>query len=155
MKKILGITAVSFLLCAFTFNYNSNTFYQYECIEIGNSSKIKIWSTQKGSKYNFNDALKNAVQLILFEGLNGDKCISQSPLLNSLESKDRFKKIEEDFFSKAGEYSNFVNLVSKASENRGVKKHNNITVYIISVSTQQLQQYLINKEIIQPLNQGF
>ena len=142
------------LMCSFTVS-NKNSFYQYECIEVGATSKVKMWSPKKGVKYKFNNALKNAVELILFEGIIGEKCTKQSPLLSSTDSKGKFMKIEEAFFSKNGEFSKFANLVSKETENRGVKKDAMIPVYVISISTQELENYLKEKEIIKPLNKGF
>lgn len=154
LKKIVLIPLLFLFLNSFTIIHN-NTFYQYECISIGTNSTIKIWSPKKGTKYKFQDALKNAVELILFEGISGEKCTKQSPLLNTTESKEKFKKIEATFFSKKGDYSKFVNLVTNENEKRGVKKDVSIPVYTITVSVQEIEKYLKEKEILKPLNNGF
>jgi len=154
-----GILAISILgtifILLYSFNLSKNTYYQYECLSVGTNTKIKIWSLKKGVSYKFQNALKDGVDLILKEGLVGSNCNNLSPLLNSMSAKEKFSKIEASFFKKNGDYLKYVNLISKADESKGVKLQNNIPTYTISISLQELEKYLIQKEILKPLNKGF
>jgi len=157
MKKLLlGFSLfLGLILTSFEVSSSKNTYYQYECLSVGIDTKIKIWSPKKGLKYKFQDALKDGVNLILKGGLVGGNCNKLSPLLSSTISIEKFSKIEGSFFKKGGDYLKYVNLITKENENKGVKLQNNIAVYVVSISLQELEKYLIQKEVLKPLNKGF
>ena len=45
----------------------------------------------------------------LYSGIsNGNGCITQNPILSNLEQRNNFKKIENKFFRKKGEWNRFI-----------------------------------------------
>lgn len=132
--------------------------YQVECITVENSNSvtIKIWNTKKGKKYSQLQARKDAVHGILFSGLSGsNRCVTQKQLLSTPESIDAFKKTENDFFSKTGEWSKFTreaNVSTTLPQQIGDKKWK---VYQITISKNLIRKYLEEHKIIKSLSTGF
>lgn len=132
--------------------------YQVECISVENSGSVsvKIWNTKKGKKYSQLQARKDAVHAILFSGVPGSNgCVTQKPILSTPESIEAFKKIENDFFSKNGEWSIFTREASISTtlpQQIGDKKWK---VYQVSISKDLLRKYLEEHKIIKSLNTGF
>lgn len=132
--------------------------YQVECISVENSGSvsIKIWNTKKGKRYSQQQARKDVVHAILFSGVPGNNgCVTQKPLLSNPQSNEAFKKIENDFFSKNGEWSKFTREASVSTtlpQQIGNKKWK---VYQVSISKDLLRKYLEEHKIIKSLNTGF
>jgi len=132
--------------------------YQVECIsvEISGSVTIKIWNTKKGKKYSQLQARKDAVHAILFSGVpSSNGCITKKPILSSPESIEAFKKIENDFFSKNGEWSKYTREASVAATLPQQIGDKEWKVYQVSVSKDLLRKYLEEQKIIKSLNTGF
>lgn len=158
-KRLVSNLILLFTVLSFLISFNSsNRFYQTECvtIETDGNVTIKIWDSKKGANYNVEQARKDAVDAILFSGISAGKgCGSQPPILNKTEEQENFKAIEKSFFSKNGKWSIFTR--SSATEtalptNLGVK---NWKVYQVSISKNELRKYLVEKNIIKSLNNGF
>lgn len=132
--------------------------YQVECILIENSGSvtIKIWNTKKGKIYSQEQARKDAVHAILYSGVpSNNGCVAQKLLLSTPESIQAFKRIENDFFSKNGEWSKFTREASLSTtlpRQIGDKKWK---VYQVSISKDLLRKYLEEHKIIKSLNTGF
>jgi len=132
--------------------------YQVECISVENNDSvtIKIWNTKKAKKYSQLQARKDAVHAILFSGVSGSNgCVTQKPLLSTPESIEAFKKIENYFFSKNGEWGKYTREASVATtlpQQIGDKKWK---VYQVSISKDLLRKYLEEQKIIKSLNSGF
>jgi hypothetical protein len=132
--------------------------YQVECVSVETSGSvtIKIWNTKKGKNYSQLQARKDAVYANLFSGVPGNNgCVIQKPLLSTPKSIEAFKKIENDFFSKNGEWSKYTREASVAAtfpQQIGDKKWK---VYQVSVSKDLLKKYLEEQKIIKSLNTGF
>ena len=157
-KNILIITLIaisSFILLSFTSNKSS---YQIQCINLDTDGYVilKIWDTQKGSKYLVEQAYKDAIDAILFSGLASEKgCTSQPPLLNEQTEKEKFKIIQKKFFSKKGNWSIFAKsakIETTLPINLGAK---NWKVYQVAISKNELRKYLEEEKIIKSLNNGF
>ena len=142
-------------LISFSDNFKN---YQTECVtlEADGYITIKIWDTQKGSRYKYNKAKKDALHAILFSGISGGNgCSTQPPILNKSEEQENFKKIEKRFFAKKGKWILFTR--SSATEttlpaNLGIKHWK---VYQVSISKNELRKYLEEQKIIKSLNNGF
>jgi len=157
MKKFILLFFSLIILSLPTYAQNQFA-YQVECISVENSGsvKIKIWNTKKAKKYSQLQARKDAVHAILFSGVSGSNgCVTQKPLLSTPESIEAFKKIENYFFSKNGEYGKYTREASVAAtlpQQIGDKKWK---VYQVSISKDLLRKYLEEQKIIKSLNSGF
>ena len=153
--QALIIVMSSFMLLSFTYN---NRTYQTECVTLETDGyvTIKIWDTEKGAKYNSEQARKDAVHAILFSGISGGSgCATQPPILNKQEEQENFKTIEKSFFAKKGKWSMFTRSSATESTlpaNLGIKKWK---VYQVSISKNELRKYLEEQKIIKSLTNGF
>lgn len=132
--------------------------YQVECISVESSGSVsvKIWNTKKGKKYSQLQARKDAVHAILFSGVPGSNgCVTQKPILSTPESIETFIKIENDFFSKNGEWSKFTREASISTTLPQQIGHKKWKVYQVSISKDLLRKYLEEHKIIKSLNSGF
>ena len=140
-----------------SFTYNNRT-YQTECVTLETDGyvTIKIWDTEKGAKYNSEQARKDAVHAILFSGISGGSgCATQPPILNKQEEQENFKPIEKSFFAKNGKWSIFTRSAATETTlpaNLGIKKWK---VYQVSISKNELRKYLEEQKIIKSLTNGF
>jgi len=150
---ILITSSILFL----AFNKSSNT-YQTECVSIETNGyiTIKIWDTKLGKSYKPEQARKDAIHAILFSGISGTEgCIAQNALLINSDAKERFKKIEKDFFSNNSEWQNYVRSADTETtlpESIGEKKWK---VFQVIVAKDALRKNLEEKQIMKSLNTGF
>ncbi len=152
------ITVITFLFLASIPFAQSQNLYQNECTEIGNDGHItlKIWNPDKGKRYKIDDAQKDAIRVILFNGIaSNEKCIGQKPLLQNEKEKTNFEKISKDFFKTKGNWQTYIhssNLENAIPDKVGEKNWN---LYQITVNKTMLKKYLGEQEIIKPINTGF
>ena len=132
--------------------------YQVECcsVDVTGLISIRIWRSTRFKRYSYRQASRDAVHAILFSGVSGKNgCVTQKPLLSTPKSLDAFKKIENDFFSKNGEWSKYTREASVATtlpQQIGDKKWK---VYKVSISKDLLRKYLEEQKVIKTLNSGF
>jgi hypothetical protein len=135
-----------------------DNYYQTECISVETNAYItlKIWNTKSGKKYKIENARKDAIHALLYSGIAGiNGCATQKPLLINNESIEKFKKLENDFFSNNGIWSQFTRSASTTSALPLSLSSKNWKVYQISISKDALKKYLEEKSIINSLNTGF
>lgn len=152
---IFLLTISSLILLSFA--TNSRT-YQTECVTIDTDGYfiIKIWDTQKGSKYKAEQARKDAIHAILFSGISGGNgCATQPPILNKLEEQINFKNIENTFFAKNGKWSMFTRSSATETTLPASLGAKNWKVYQVYISKNELRKYLEEQKIIKSLNNGF
>lgn len=155
MYRFFVFLLITPFLISFSDNFKN---YQTECVtlEADGYITIKIWDTQKGSRYKSNKAKKDALHAILFSGISGGNgCSTQPPILNKSEEQENFKKIEKRFFAKKGKWILFTRSSATESTlptNLGVK---NWKVYQVSISKNELRKYLEEQKIIKSLTNGF
>jgi hypothetical protein len=140
-----------------SFTSNKRTF-QTECIsiQVDGSIALKIWDTQKGDKYTFEQSRKDALHAILYSGIIGAAgCSTQPPILDETEEQENFKTIEKSFFSKKGEWSIFTRNSTTQTTLPSSIGDENWKVYQVLVSKNELRKYLEEQKIIKPLNNGF
>ena len=129
-----------------------------ECISVENSGSVtaKIWNTKKGKRYRQLQARKDALHAVLYSGVpSNNGCVSQKPILSTPESIAAFKKIENVFFSKNGEWSKYTREATVSTtlpQQLGNKKWK---IYQVSISKDLLRKYLEAQKIIKSLNTGF
>lgn len=157
MNKII-LAFFSLILFLSTTDAQKQFAYQVECITVENngSVSIKIWNPKKGKRYSQLQARKDGVHAILFSGVpDGNRCLIQKPLLYTPKSIKAFKKIDNDFFSKNGEWSKYsrkASILNTLPQQIGNKKWK---VYQVSISKDLLRKYLEEQKIIKSLNSGF
>jgi hypothetical protein len=142
-------------LISFSDNFKN---YQTECVtlEADGYITIKIWDTQKGSRYKYNKAKKDALHAILFSGISGGNgCSTQPPILNKSEEQENFKKIEKRFFAKKGKWILFTRSSATESTLPTNLGGRNWKVYQVSISKNELRKYLEDQKIIKSLTNGF
>lgn len=155
MYRFFVFLLITPFLISFSDNFKN---YQTECVtlEADGYITIKIWDTQKGSRYKSNKAKKDALHAILFSGISGGNgCSTQPPILNKSEEQENFKKIEKRFFAKKGKWILFTRSSATESTlptNLGEK---NWKVYQVSISKNELRKYLEEQKIIKSLTNGF
>ncbi len=153
--RLILLSAIFELLISFSFQ---NLNFQTESIGIENNgdNTLLIWNPQSGSKYQLEQAEKDAIYSILYAGFtinNGN--INQPSLLSNEEERQNFEVIKKQFFSKNGPWKTFTlksNITSAIPNKIGDKKWN---VFQITVSKTSLKNYLEEIKIIKKLNSGF
>jgi len=133
---VLGILIAISSYATSTLVASKNTFFK--CV--GTSSSGVILSTEADKE---GIIQKEAVKLLLLEGIESKSCGNQRPLLKSSESVKAFESIEKEFFSKKGDYQRFVSIKSSSTE------------VVVEVKTKNLSEYLIEQGIIKKLSNGF
>ncbi|PQJ09125.1 hypothetical protein CJD36_020220 [Flavipsychrobacter stenotrophus] len=132
--------------------------YQTECVSLESDGylTIKIWDTQKRSLYKAVKARKDAVNAVLYSGVAGSNgCPTQPPILKTADEQEKFKSIEEAFFSRNGKWVMFTRSAATETTVPSHVENKSWKVYQVSVSKGELRKYLEENNIIKPLNQGF
>ena len=155
-RRIYSSLAVIFIVCCSFFVTNNN--YQTECVSLDTDGyyTIKIWDTRKGANYKAEDARKDAIHAILFAGIAaGNGCSTQSAFLSKIEEQEKFKNIENDFFSKKGKWRVFTRNATTATMLPVSLGKKEWKVYQVAVSKKALREYLEELKIIKSLNNQF
>lgn len=150
------LTLISFL---FICNVSvSQSIYQNECAGISNDGNItlKIWNPDKGKRYKMENAQKDAIRVILHNGIASNKeCVGQKPLLKTSNEKKEFERKLNNFFEKNGEWHTYTHsskIATTLPEKIGEKDWK---VYQVTVNRNLLKKYLEEKEVIKPIKSGF
>ncbi len=154
--KQIPILILGFIFSAFSFKNNIN--YQTECVTVETDGYIvlKIWDVRKGAKYKPEQARKDAIHAIMYSGISGSgNCITQIPILNTAAELEKFKLIEQDFFSKKGNWTYFTRSSTTETTIPNQLGNKNWKVYQVSISKNELRKYLEDQKIIKALNSGF
>jgi len=129
--------------------------YNIECVSIENQGyvKLKVLDYKNSSKFNVENASKDAIKSVLYSGYSSANCQTQKPILKETSDIDNFKKIEKKFFSKNGIWKNYIrnSIDSNNSKPEGTKDND----YYIMVNKDGLKKYLEEQKIIKSLNTGF
>lgn len=133
---VLGILIAISSYATSTLVASKNTFFK--CVETTSSGVILSTEADKEGIIQ-----KEAVKLLLLEGIESKSCGNQRPLLKYSESVKAFESIEKEFFSKKGDYQRFVSIKSSSTE------------VVVEVKTKNLSEYLIEQGIIKKLSNGF
>lgn len=156
-KNLKSFTLLLLSILLFSFTTNRKTL-QTECVSLEKQGYVtfKIWNPVKGKNYTSKQAQKDAIIAILFAGISGNNgCISQPPILNNSTSQDKFKTIEKKFFSAKGKWTNFTRSSAIETTMPNAIGEKSWKVYQITVSRDELQKYLQEKQIINSLNTAF
>lgn len=122
--------------------------YQFECSNLNSEGyvELKVSNLINPEKYPLQKAAKDAIKVILFTGYSSVNCQTQKPILNTLQEKENFNKIQSSFFGKKEIWKNFVRNSFVNNKDKG---------FSIMVSKDKLRKYLEENNIIEKLNKGF
>lgn len=137
--------------------------YEVQCVGVGNEGTklIKVFSYSKKADVAIEQAKKNAVHAVIFQGYTGNSgsgCPSQRPLAASPSLEDEKKEFFDAFFADGGKYMKFVSVSGDgavAAEDRmKVGKEYKIGV-VVSVMYDLLRADLEAAGIVKGLSSGF
>ncbi len=135
--------------------------YEIEAISEGKEGTylVKVWTYSKKANVAIEQAKKNAVHGIIFQGLIGNGKVSGQPPIASdpgieIQNADFFN----NFFKDGGEYSKYISVSNDGSVGAGdrqkVDKEYKIGV-LVSVRKDLLKKALENAGIVKGLSSGF
>ena len=116
MKKLITLfffCGTTLFGCKTATNNSVSGYYTYktECIgvELDGSQTLKSWGTGSNKSDSIEQAYKNAIKDVLFNGINNGKtdCTSK-PVLFEVNAKERYEEYFNKFFMDGGLYEEFV-----------------------------------------------
>ncbi|MDI1315788.1 hypothetical protein [Flavobacterium sp.] len=135
--------------------------YEIEAVQTGTQGSylIKVWSYSKKPDVAIEQAKKNAVHGIIFQGFTGTQSVSgQKPLTTNVNLEEEKSDFFKSFFADGGKYMKFVSLSNDgavaAGDRMKVGKEYKIGV-IVSINVAALRRDLEEAGIIKSLGAGF
>lgn len=137
--------------------------YEVQCVGVGNEGTklIKVFSYSKKADVAIEQAKKNAIHAMIFQGFNGNSgsgCPTQKPLTDNPALEQEKKDFFDAFFADGGKYMKFVSISGDgqvAAEDRmKVGKEYKVGV-VVSVLYDNLRKDLEAAGIIKGLSSGF
>jgi len=159
MKTILGSKYYLFaLVLLFSACSSRDITYNVNAISFEGDGYliVEIWNENEGTDYEPEQALKDALNNILYFGvLSNNKFTAQKPLLLTEENRNNFKKIENEFFKNDGDWSKFLRMSSSKAAITQNLNQKEVKVYQVSISKDLLRKYLEEQNILNPITKGF
>ena len=137
--------------------------YEVQCVGVGNEGTklIKVFSYSKKADVAIEQAKKNAIHAMIFQGYNGNSgsgCPTQKPLTNNPALEQEKAEYFDSFFADGGKYMKFVSVSGDgsidAADRMKVGKEYKIGV-VVSVMYDLLRKDLEAAGIIKGLSSGF
>jgi hypothetical protein len=137
--------------------------WRYEIEGVGEGKEgtylVKIWSYSKNPRIAIEQAKKNAVHAIIFQGFIGiNRVSSQPPICNNPGAEKEYESFFNSFFSDNGYYMKYVSVSSDGNVSDGdrvkVGKEYKIGV-IVSIRKDLLRKELESAGIVKSLSSGF
>lgn len=133
--------------------------YEVECMGTGmdGTQLIKVWGFGVKPEKAVYQARKNAVQAVMFKGINGGKpgCMTK-PLVTQPGAREMHTEFFNTFFTDGGRYLSFISQANDGSVDRIKMSNNQYKVgVVVSVRHAALREELEAAGIIKKLGQGF
>lgn len=136
--------------------------YEVECAGIGKEGTylVKVWSYSKKPAIAMEQAKKNAVHAIIFQGFGGGAqgCTSQKALTNNTALEQEKADFFADFFADGGKYMKYVGTANDGAMGEGdrikIGKEYKMGV-IVTVLKDNLRKDLEQAGILKKLDSGF
>lgn len=159
----LGITSCSTMNKSFNNRSNLNKWnYEVENMGVGNDGtyliKVRDYFNSTDESVYMEKLKRNAVHSVVYQSIpTGNGCIKHPALITNDSKIEGRESFLEDFFVPKGKSISFVGSVSNSSkEIIRLKKSNNYKISIVlSVNKDDLCKYLINNNVIKPLDNIF
>jgi hypothetical protein len=153
MKVLFSLICFSILVFSACFGQKFNC--QYDCQGIKDGSiELVIWSTKKPDKYSLQEAQKDALLAVIITSISSKNCQIQPPLINDQDALSSFKSIQKKFFSKNGDWKMFISNSLEINSNLNQTQEQSKKFKVLVLKS-ELRQYLEDKNVIKPLNNGF
>jgi hypothetical protein len=122
MKQlIILILTMTFSLTCFSVKKTVEGKYSYETeclgVELDGSQTLRVWGTGRNRSDAVEQAKKNAVCQVLFDGIRSGEC-EVKPLLPEVNARDKYETYFNKFFKDNGLYKSFVTLRDEKTANR-------------------------------------
>lgn len=133
----------------------SNQAFEIEClgIDLDGSQTLRSWGKGKDKAQAMENARKNAVKAVLFEGiLNGDKGCDQRPIIGGANAYEKNQVYFNRFFADGGEYKIFTSMEDEKRTSRIKSSDKSIENWgaVVRVDRAALRQRMIDDGIINP-----
>lgn len=159
----LGITSCSTMNKTVTNRPDFNKWnYEVENMGVGNDGtyliKVSDYFNSTDESVYMEKLKRDAVHSVVYQGVPaGNGCIRQPALMTNDSKIEGCETFLEEFFVPKGKSISFVGSVSNGSkEIIRLKKTNNYKISIVlSVNKDDLRKYLINNNVIKPLDNIF
>ena len=153
---IIIFTIVITSSCIGQKNISGNYTYSTEClgVELDGSVTLKAWGNGRNRSDAVEQAKKNGVRDVLFNGISeGKSDCNRAPLLLELNAQRKYEDYFNTFFADGGEYKNFVSLkderiFDKISRDKKGARESVTHGIVLRVLRSELKQKLISDGII-------
>lgn len=112
--QILAVIAIlTFSGAAAQKNLAGNYAYKSECmgVELDGSQTLKAWGNGRNRSDAVDQAKKNAVRDVIFNGISeGKNECNVKPLIFEVNAQEKYEDYFNKFFADGGEYKNFISL---------------------------------------------
>lgn len=155
MKKLNIAFAILLSAAAFTgcrSNKDVHQSYTYTnldpvCIRSGHdgTETLRVWGKGATQSEAVEQALKNAVRAVLFQGIPGTGECEKRPLVTEVNAEERYRDYFTRLFATGGEYKKFATEASKTDGSRQVAETAGTKAYgiICIVNREALRQQLL------------
>ena len=134
MKKLMLICA-GLMALLFAQEVKAQSF-ETECISVeqDGSQTLRVWGKGRNRSDAIEQAKKNAVYEILFNGvLKGNKGYNQRPLVTEVNARERYQDYFDIFFMDGGEYLKYVSMADKRMGSTEKVKTSTQVMYCVTV----------------------
>lgn len=134
--------------------YAGSTF-AIECMgtDLDGSQTLRSWGTGKNKAQAMENAKKNAVRAVLFEGINaGTGDCNRKPLIFEVNAEEKYEQYFNRFFADGGAYKAFTSMTDEKRTSRLKSTNSSIESWgiVVRVDRAALRQRLIDDGIIKP-----
>jgi len=116
--------------------------YKTQCmsLELDGSQTLLSWGNGKDRADAVEQAKKNAISDVLFNGiLEGKAGCNVKPLVPEVNARDKYDDYFNKFFADGGPYTAYLNLIDEKSHSREKKASNYSATYSVTVRVLQPQ----------------
>ncbi len=154
MKKIV-VCLLAFITVAISANAQKKVLYKntVRCLntELDGSETLRITGFGRNRVDAKEQAMKNAVWVVLFEGVkDGNKGCNMRPLVEETNAREKYSEYFDRFFTDNGEYLNYVTLqdTKVRSSNKNKTKLGRAYEITVRVLRSQLKTRLTQDNIL-------
>lgn len=135
---------------------SGNYTYKTECLglELDGSQTVKAWGNGRNRFDAVEQAKKNAVNDVLFNGIyEGKQDCEKRPVVSEVNARQKHENYFNNFFVDGGEYKNFVSLkderiLQKINRDRKGSRESVTHGFVIRVLRSELKQKMIQDGLI-------
>lgn len=93
----------------------SSVDFRTECLgyDANGFVRVRTWGKGPDKKTAIDNAKRNALDAILFQGITGSNCDTR-PLVTAVNPRERFSNYFDQFFTRNGPYESFITVETKA-----------------------------------------